>query len=65
MWLWFAILVSLVIDVGVARKRLLLCFFLFDWINVCAYDVVCRRNARQVSNMGGMEIRPRLFLRRR
>ena len=29
MWLWFAILVSLVIDVGVARKRLLLGFFLF------------------------------------
>ena len=27
MWLWFAILVSLVIDVGVARKRLLLGFF--------------------------------------
>ena len=66
MWLWFAILVSLVIDVGVARKRLLLgFFFMFDWINVCAYDVVCRRNARQVLNMGGMEIRPRLFLRRR
>ena len=29
MWLWFAILVSLVIDVGVARKRLLLGFFFF------------------------------------
>ena len=34
MWLWFAILVSLVIDVGVARKRLLLGFFFFCLIGL-------------------------------